>query len=76
MQLGSFPEVRHVNQRRYLLAYWRYLLGWGRPPSRANIDPETGAALRTMAREEVLRYRASVDAAKTKLYNLENNYVA
>jgi len=56
-QWGEFKEVSQPSHRRYVRAYWRFLLNWSYPPPRADIESNVGATLRALAKEEVLAYR-------------------
>jgi hypothetical protein len=53
---GQFEKVEQPD-RAYVRAYWRFLLGWGRKPEPPP-DPAHAKALRRIAHEEVLSYRA------------------
>lgn len=77
MTWGTFPEVHRPVHRRYVRAYWRYLLGWGAAPDRSAVPPDMGAKLRVLAREEVVRYQASIDADhQAVVFGPDNNYAA
>jgi hypothetical protein len=54
---GTFPEVVQSNQRLYVRAYWRFLLGWGKPPPQPPLPKPLLRRLRLRAREEIIRYR-------------------
>lgn len=57
---GAFKEVQKPPDRAYLLAYWRWLLGWGKAPSRGKLSPHRAAELRKLARAETKRYALHV----------------
>jgi hypothetical protein len=54
---GQFPEVKPARHRRYVRAYWRFLLNWEYPPLRTDVPPTIGRTLRSLATSEVLAYR-------------------
>lgn len=58
---GTFQEVSLPHERRYVRAYWRWLLGWARAPLPRGSIPSTRATdLRALARAERERYRKLV----------------
>ena len=59
---GEFKQIEQPDHRRYVRAYWRFLVGWGNPPKREDVPPEVGTYLRNIAKEEVLTYRRMASA--------------
>lgn len=55
---GDFPTITNPNERNYVRIYWRFLLGWAKPPTDAPINAPT---LRRLARAEIKAYK---DAAR------------
>jgi hypothetical protein len=71
---GLFREVQRPSERQYLLAYWRFLLGWGKQPPRLR-PHKVGVYLRQLAKDEVINYRLSAQAqGGARLYAIENNW--
>jgi hypothetical protein len=54
---GEFKQIEQPEHRRYIRAYWRFLVGWGNPPKRDSVPADVGTRLRELAKEEVLAYR-------------------
>jgi hypothetical protein len=66
MKWGSFEQVELPEHKRYVRAYWRFLLGWQDSPQ-PKPEGEVGRALRNLAREEVYRYREEAKAKGGKV---------
>lgn len=50
----QFPEVTRRDERKFLLAHWRYLLGWeSKAPSPTGLDPARAEALESLACQAV-----------------------
>jgi hypothetical protein len=67
-QWGAFSEVHNPTAHRFVRDYWRYLLGWQRPPRPSPLLPQKARRLlRIMARTELTRYRVW---AATQLHDI------
>lgn len=52
----EFASVTAPSERRYLLRYWRFLLGWEHAPTIEPLDPDTACTLRGIARCAVVAH--------------------
>lgn len=72
--MGVFPGVTNPRERRYILRYWWFILGWlDRPPSTRGIPVVQQCILRQMARRAAIEQRLTAAASDHRVLTLRRN---